>query len=551
MTRILETTDAASSTATTYAMQEGDVFIGRLSQGGTDWIAVTLVAGHTYSFGAVGLGAAGSGVTDPWLRLHAANGANLLSDDDGGPGLSADLTFTATTSGTYYIEVKSLSGATDGDYGLVVTEGSRVSYDAELGAGVIYRDGGSWAATPQTAVEVTWGVRQSGDGVGGGALDASGNPAPFTVLSAAQITATQSALLNFAEVGNVSFVQIAPGVTTNSATILVGAYTSTTDGAGAYAYYPGSTSSGSSDGDMWINNDSVSTSSIPLGSYESWVFLHELGHAVGLAHPGDYNAAAGVSITYENSAQFTQDSQQYSVMSYFAATDTQANCPVSYADTLMLYDIFAIQEMYGVNNTTRSGNDVYGFNATLGGAYDFTVNSDPLLCIWDGAGIDTLNLSGFAGRQVINLNDGTFSNVGGFKGNLSIAVGANIENAVGGRGSDRIIGNELANNLRGGRGIDILSGGAGADTLTGGAGADGFIFAAGFGRDKITDFSLVDDLISLSSNLWGGGVKTAVEVLEQFGVVRNGQVVLDFGVPELTLMNLSSEAGLADRLLIA
>ena len=546
MTRIIETTDAAGSTATIYGMQKGDVFIGSLSPATTDWIAVTLVAGHTYSFGAVGLGAAGSGVDDPLLKLHAANGTILTTDDDGGPGLCADMSFTATSTGTYYIEVAAPFDTADGAYGLVVNEASRPSYGAELGAGVLYRGGVTWAATPETAVVVTWGVRASGP-----ALDASGDPAPFSVLSAAQTTATLGALLNFAEIGNVSFVQVSPGSTTNSATMLVGAYTSTTDGAGAYAMFPGSTSSGSSDGDMWINNDSVSTTSIPVGSYDYWVFLHELGHAMGLEHPGDYNAAPGVSITYANAAQFIQDSQQYTVMSYFAATATQANSPDSYCDTLMMYDIAAIQEMYGVNHSTRSGNDTYGFNGALGGAFDFTVNTDPLLCIWDGAGIDTLNLSGYGGKQLINLNDGTFSNVGGFTGNLSIAVGANIENAVGGLGSDRIIGNELANTLRGGRGIDILSGGAGADTLTGGFGADGFIFAGGFGRDRINDFNLLDDLISLSSNLWGGAAKTAVEVLNQFGVVRNGHVVLDFGMPELTIWNLTSEAGLADRLLIA
>ena len=545
MTTIIETTDAAGSTSTLYAMLAGDVFIGNLSQGETDWIAVTLVAGHTYSFGSVGLGAAGSGVTDPLLKLRAANGTVLNNGslaDDAGPGFNADLQYTAVTSGTYYIEVKSLSGAIDGEYGLVVTEGNRPSYDAELGAAVIYREGITWAATPGTAVALTWGVRASGP-----ALDASGNSAPFSQLSAAQIAATEAALANFAEVGNISFTQVDPG----SATILVGAYTSASDGAGAYAYFPGSTAAGNSAGDLWINNDAVSTNSLPVGSYDHFVFLHELGHAIGLDHPGDYNAAPGVTITYNNAAQFIEDSQQFSVMSYFSASATEPDSPTTYSDTLMLYDIYAIQEMYGVNNATRSGNDTYGFHATLGGAYDFTVNVDPLLCIWDGAGIDTLDLSGFGGRQIIDLNDGAFSNVGGFTGNLSIAVGADIENAVGGRGRDKIYGNELNNVLKGGRGVDILFGAGGNDRMTGNAGADGFLFLDGFGRDRITDFSTTDDLLSLSSDLWGGGVMTASEVLASFAVIRNGSVVLDFVTDELTLKGVSATTGLADNILIA
>ena len=117
------------------------------------------------------------------------------------------------------------------------------------------------------------------------------------------------ALANYAGICNLTFTQVNPGGVTNDATILMGAYNSTSDGAGAYANYPGSTASGKAAGDLWINNDSVSTTDLPIGSYDQFVFLHELGHAMGLAHPGDYNAAPGVSITYAHNAQFVEDSQ--------------------------------------------------------------------------------------------------------------------------------------------------------------------------------------------------------------------------------------------------
>ncbi len=545
MATIIETSDAPSGTATTYAMVAGDQFLGTLSQNATDWIAVTLVAGQNYSFGSVGMGAAASGVTDPLIKLHAASGAVLVQNDDGGPGLAAHLRYTATTSGTYYIEVKSLQGTVEGAYGLVVTEGDLPSYGVEMAAAVLYGPGASWAATPQTAVEVTWGVRASGP-----AEDAGGDPAPFSVLSADQIAAAEGALDNFADVANLTFQRVNPGGTTTSATILMGAYTSTTDGSGAYAMYPGSTASNNAAGDVWINNNSVSRTVLPIGSYDYFVFLHELGHALGLAHPGDYNAAPGVTITYNNSAQFIEDSQQFSVMSYFAATETEAGCPDSYSDTLMMYDIYAVQQLYGVNHGTRAGNDVYGFNATVGGAYDFTVNDDPLMCIWDGAGIDTINLSGFGGVQRLDLNGGAFSDVGGFKGNLSVALGAEIENAVGGRGADTILGTGRANWLRGGGGADVLDGDAGADRLSGNGGADGFVFAAGYGRDRVTDFNKAFDALRLDADLWGGGSLTAGAVVSQFGVIRNGTVVLDFGADELILMGVASTTGLAEALLI-
>ena len=546
MVTIVETTDAPTATATPYAMAAGDVFYGTLSQNATDWVAVTLVAGQTYSFGAVGLGAAGSGVTDPLLRLRGSDGVSIVHNDDAGPGFCAALTYTATTSGTYYLEVRAMSAAPDGSYGLVMNLGADLSYAVDLGAAVLYRDGSTWADTPATGVTVTWGVRATGP-----ALDASENSAPFQVLTAAQIATATAALANYSDIANIVFDRVAPNGTTNAATILIGGYASTTDGAGAFANYPGDTAAGDVAGDIWINNTHVSGTSLPIGGYAHFVFLHEMGHALGLAHPGDYNAKPGVTITYNASAQFIQDSQQFTVMSYFDATATEADMPDSYPDTLMMYDIYALQQMYGVNHTARAGNDTYGFDATLpGGAYDFTTNTDPLLCIWDGAGTDTLNLSGFGGIQRIDLNGGAFSDVGGFKGNLSIAVGAVIENAVGGRGGDILLGNAAANWLRGGKGADVLTGGAGNDRLSGNAGADDFVFSLGSGSDRVTDFNRTVDGITLSADLWGGAVKTAAQVLDEYASLRGGNLVLDFGADQVILAGVSTLTGMDSHILL-
>lgn len=546
MARLIETSDAPETVLTPYMMQVGDEFFGKTSVGRSDWVGVTLVAGHTYTFGSVGLGARKTGVTNTELFLHNASGSAIAFDDNSGPGKSSSLTFTATTSGTYFIEVKSLAGVAEGSYGLALTEGSRVSYGVEMGAAELYRPGLSWAAAPQTATTVTWGFRFSGP-----ATDASGDAAPFHRLTLAQQHATEYALANFSEVANITFQQVNPGGFTNQATILVGAYTSTSDGAGAYAMYPGSTLASAGAGDLWINTDSVNGSKIAMGSYSQFVFLHELGHAMGLAHPGDYNAAPGVTITYDNSAQFSEDSAQYTVMSYFDAIDTEAGAPKSYADTLMMYDIYALQQLYGVNSAAHAGNDSYGFRSTVGGAYDFTANKTPLLCIWDGAGKDTLNLSGFSQAQRIDLNAGHFSDVGGYKGNVSIALGCVIENAVGGAGSDVIIGTSGINRLFGRGGDDTLIGSGGNDRLTGDGGADTFVFSAGSGKDIVNDFDGVLDVLSLASSLWGGVVKTAADVVSDFARMVDTHVVLDFGADEIALVNLHSTTGLAGHILIA
>lgn len=544
MTTIIETADAPGNTRTPYAMAAGDEFRGQLDIGGHDWIKVTLLAGSTYSFGAVGLGALNSGVSDPEIILRNVSGVELARDDDGGPGLSAGLTYTAATTGTYFIDIHALTSVTNGSYGLSMTLGNRVSYGVELGAAELYRAGLSWAPAPQTAVTVTWGLRASGP-----ALDASGEDAPFHRLTAAQTTAAKYALENFASVANITFEQVNPGGYTNKATILMGAYTSTTDGAGAFANFPGGKGAANEAGDLWLNTDSVAANRLPLGSYSQFVLLHELGHAMGLDHPGDYNAAPGLEITYENDAQFAEDSAQYSIMSYFDALDTEPAAPHHYAQTLMMYDIYAMQQLYGVNSAANAGASIYGFNTNVGGAFDFANNRAPLVCIWDGAGNDTLDVSGFAQRQRIDLRDGHFSDVGGFKQNVSIALNCDIENAVGGSAADSITGNDLANRLVGRGGADTLIGGAGSDRLVGNNGADVFVFAAGSGKDRVMDFGGAD-VLSLASSLWGGAVRTAAEVVEDFARLAAGHVVLDFGADEITLMTVSSTSGLSSHILL-
>lgn len=89
------------------------------------------------------------------------------------------------------------------------------------------------------------------------------------------------------------------------------------------------------------------------------------------------------------------------------------------------------------------------------------------------------------------------------KGNVSIAAGVTVENAIGGSGSDLLIGNDVANVLKGGAGNDILYGGLGADQLWGGAGADTFVYgdiaeSSAAAPDTLRDFVSGQDKIDLS-----------------------------------------------------
>ncbi|MBC7477004.1 MAG: hypothetical protein H7317_02765 [Pseudorhodobacter sp.] len=79
---------------------------------------------------------------------------------------------------------------------------------------------------------------------------------------------------------------------------------------------------------------------------------------------------------------------------------------------------------------------------------------------------------------------------------------------------------------------------------------DDFVFGAGDGRDRVTDFTKAQDVITLNADLWGGGL-TARQVVHQFATIRNGDMVFDFGDDVLTLLHVSSISGMAAHLVFA
>ena len=303
----------------------------------------------------------------------------------------------------------------------------------------------------------------------------------------------------------------------------------------AYSYFPGAQSYGA--GAIFLNNhynSAYGTNDLVTPKIGAWGFLtylHEMGHAFGLEHPGEYN---GGSPTYAVNALYTHDSIEYTVMSYFGASNTGADWQASdnkfyYPQTLMIDDVAAIQQKYGADLTTRAGDTVYGFNSNITGAsaaiYDFTQNSHPIMTLWDGAGNDTLDLSGFATNSRIDLHAGTSSDADAMTHNIWIAYNSNIENAVGGAGNDVIIGNDLNNILNGGTGNDILTGGAGADTILGGAGTDTAIYS-GLLSAYTFAYEAIKDLLHITGGSDGSDTVSGVENFTFADGVRTfGQLV--------------------------
>jgi Ca2+-binding RTX toxin-like protein len=199
--------------------------------------------------------------------------------------------------------------------------------------------------------------------------------------------------------------------------------------------------------------------------------MHEVGHILGLSHPGFYN---GVTPTQAAGQLFAQDNLRNTIMSYNAESSggSGANYNGIKASTPMVYDIAAIQSIYGSDYNTRSLSDTYGFgNSTNRAAYSFSTTMGSVFTIWDGGGVDTLDASLFNSDSIINLKEGSNSSIGksgGLNGNamlenIGIAFGAIIENAIGGSGNDSLYGNQVGNVLDGRGGLDFMSGGQGRD----------------------------------------------------------------------------------------
>lgn len=255
------------------------------------------------------------------------------------------------------------------------------------------------------------------------------------------------------------------------------------------------------------------------GDYFTLTTLHELGHALGLGHPGDY----GKNVHSYEDTVYQQDTRAHSVMSYWSETnqpghDFKGDQP----STPMKDDIAAIQKLYGANLNTRKTDTTYGFNANADREHMRlkSRNDKPIFSIWDGGGNDTLDFSGFSQRQTINLRAQSYSDVGGLKGNVSIAKGVILENAIGGSGDDHIIGNEVGNRLRGGVGADRLRGGGGADVFAYDKANESTLARP----DEILDFTSGTDKIDLSGVLKNASI-THFKVVEQFSG-RAGEIVL-------------------------
>ena len=271
-------------------------------------------------------------------------------------------------------------------------------------------------------------------------------------------------------------------------------------------------------GDMWLaGNANVEAPYFGTDAFST--IVHELGHTLGLKHGHETSPNGALAREFDN--------HQFSVMTYRPFTDApvqpitrevEGSAPQSY----MMFDISALQAMYGANFGRLGKVDTYRWNETTGQQLlnnDLAPNTGAsatgkiFSTVWTQGAAATYILDNFVQDQVNDLRPGrwlTFStgqladlNVNDqspqfrAEGNVYNALlykedmRSAIANVTTGIGNDTLIGNDRDNVLSAGVGTDIILTSGGNDIVRGGAGADTIHFGQGYSilRDSAADLN--------------------------------------------------------------
>lgn len=243
-------------------------------------------------------------------------------------------------------------------------------------------------------------------------------------------------------------------------------------------------------GDVWFGQAFDNSPTLDLrnpvrGNYAYFSIVHELGHALGLKHGNETGGVANQTLPPAT------DDVEYSLMTYASYVGSPVQyitCgPDSYPQTYMMYDIAALQYLYGANfsavgPTTYRWDPATGETSINGVSQGKPSGNKVFQTIWNGDGKEaTYDLSQYASGVQVNLNPGAFSVTSAAQladlgaghsaqGNVYNALQFQndprslIANALGGGGNDVIAGNAADNLLKGGLGVNTLDGGGGANT---------------------------------------------------------------------------------------
>ena len=324
--------------------------------------------------------------------------------------------------------------------------------EGETGIGALdYRWNVGWALG--APVQVTYSFMTAKPWYGG--TDSDGDVG-FTAFTPQQMTAVRQIMSRLdAELG-ITLVEV------NDSTYDYGQIrfgNNSQETSAGYTWLPYSAGDDKS-GDVWIDDSPLGGMPNPSlnpvsGTYAWSTLIHEIGHALGLKHPGNYNAGDPSSDEPGNYLGTLEDNYNYTLMSYRDVAGGQQRTWFG------SYDLLALKKLYGAGS--------WGAGDTT---YTYTDSTGTLLeIIDDTSGYDTIDLSALNLGATVDMRPGGFSSVGrngqpAAVNNLSIEFTTVVEKFIGSVFNDTVTGNDAGNTFVLGKGTNSADGGAGIDFAT-------------------------------------------------------------------------------------
>jgi serralysin len=346
----------------------------------------------------------------------------------------------------------------------------------------------------------------------------SGQPyLAFEALNATQQAVARTVFSMVSSYTNLTFVEVTETATNHADLRLAMSDVPS----GAHGYYPSTHPTG---GDSWYHNTGGHYDNPILGTHPYFSFMHEIGHNLGLKH--------GHEVGVYGPMTAAQDGQEFSLMTYrsYIGSPGQYYTNETWGgpQSMMMYDIAALQTMYGADYSTNADDTTYRWDAATGrmsvdGVGQATPGANRVyMTIWDGGGNDTYDLSNYAGAVTIDLRPGEWTTTSAIqlanlgdghyaRGNIANALlfdgdtRSLIENAMGGAGGDMLYGNVAAN---------ILDGRGGTDTVVLTGLQSDYVFAGTVANVTATGFGMTDTLLNVEFiRFLGSGLTVSVESL--------------------------------------